>query len=312
MSEGISYYTKVVKPQPSVSVVIGSYRRPDSLLRVLQSVAAQSLSPIEVIVVDNQSDQSERIRSTCERFPSVRLVALPDNAGFARAMNEGLKCAKGEYVLFLCDDVILEPKCVEYLIRAIQSEAEAGLVTGTLVQAKSGNIQCRGISVSLGRNFHQTLRYRDYPVSTPPLEPHDVGVAPGGFCLGRRLVLDRLGGFRGDFYMYFEDVEFSLRIARAGYRVIAVPQAFATDLHLPHEFAGRRVGRSKARNLLSLYLIYAEPRIAASVIFRYGWWQALRRVVSNPPTGVMHLLDVFLFTLQIPKWVRERYRLEGT
>jgi glucosyl-dolichyl phosphate glucuronosyltransferase len=98
---------------PSVSIVVPSKNRPAEIQRMLNSVRAQATMPIEVIVVD-QSTPAYRI----EPFPGLHLLHDPAIGGASAARNRGAEIARGDIVLFLDDDVVLESDCVDEIRRA--------------------------------------------------------------------------------------------------------------------------------------------------------------------------------------------------
>ena len=113
-------------PQPNLSVIVVNYNTSDFLVRCLNSIAPQSDQNIEVIVVDNASQDGSQdvIRKT---FPWVKLIANDRNLGFAQANNQALRVCKGEYVHFLNPDTEVRHGAFRAMVGFMESSPEVGL-----------------------------------------------------------------------------------------------------------------------------------------------------------------------------------------
>src|SRR5687768_46276 len=112
---------------PRVTIVVLSYNRPHLLEHALHSIALQTCHPCEVLVVDNASSSSPRIRDLVEGFNGVRLIANTTNRGFTGGMNQGLAAAGGEYVYLTEDDIELDPACVATLVDFLEHHRDTAL-----------------------------------------------------------------------------------------------------------------------------------------------------------------------------------------
>ncbi len=207
---------------PVVSVIVPNYNGAALLRDCLQSVRRQSYPELEPIVVDDGSSDGSAEIVRCE-FPEVRLVRLARNGGFARAVNAGIRAARGEIVALLNNDAVAEPTWIAELVGALERHPEAGsaaskiLLTDGSTVASAGDIFCRsGVPNSRGV-WERDIGQFDTEV--------EVFGACGAACAYRRSMLDEVGLLDERFYMYCEDVDLAFRAQRRGYRCIYTPRA---------------------------------------------------------------------------------------
>ena len=184
---------------------------------------------VAVTVVDNASTDgtAELVRRD---FPRVRLVLLPENVGYGRGNNEGMRRALEEgarFVALINNDVRVEPGFFGRLLAAA-ARVPAGLFTGTLLFADSEVVNSTGLEIDrFGR-----ARDRDFRVPLHELRRRDGpadGVS-GGAALIRAETLREVGLFDPGYFAYYEDVDLSLRARRAGYGSYYVREARARHL----------------------------------------------------------------------------------
>jgi GT2 family glycosyltransferase len=216
----------------AVSAIVVNHRRAELLAECLAALGA-ALGRLgrraDVIVVDNASgDRScEMVRET---FPDVRLIALPENAGFAAAMNRGLSEARGEWVLSLNNDAVVEPGAVAELLGAGQRDPGVGSVAAQMRFAETPFvINSAGIGVDrLGVAYDRLLGER---AEAGEAEPVEVFGASAGAALYRRRMLEELGGFDSSFFFALEDVDLAWRARMAGWHCLYAPGAVVEHHH---------------------------------------------------------------------------------
>lgn len=211
-----------------LSVIIVSYNVKAYLEQCLRSLERATRSvAAEVWVVDNAS-----IDGTAAwlpgAFPWVRLMALEENLGFARANNRALAEVRGKYVLFLNPDTLLEEDGLEKCVAFLERQPDAGalgvrMVNGFgtfLPESKRG---MPGVSASLYKmmgladRYPKSQRYaRYYMGHLPERQTNPVPVLAGAFMMIPRQVLDETGGFDERFFMFGEDIDLSYRIRQTG------------------------------------------------------------------------------------------------
>ncbi len=289
-----------------LSVVVLSYDRPAYLRRALASVTAQPVAPREIIVVDNPSGASAEVARVVAEFPEARLHAPPANLGFTGGMNLGLSLAAGRHVLITEDDIVLEPGCLQALLAHARSRPDAGVLSAVMLDAGSGRVRAAGGFVDLGPPFRLRIVGADADPREVGPDPYDVSFAAGAFLLFTREALDRLGGFRPDYFMYGEDVELCLRARGLGIQIVIVPAARV--LHLPSTTAPvpPTLQFHMVKNLLATYALHLPLRTLPWVVLRYGVLEALRRMRGGW-RQVGPFLRAWLWWLRhVPGLLRER------
>lgn len=233
---------------PDVSVVVVSHNTRELLTRCLDAVAAQD-GVFETLVVDNASTDGSAALVR-ERFPGVELVVLEDNVGFARANNLGFERCRGEYVLLLNPDCFLEPDALRRLVASARRRPEAGAL-GPRLHNPDGSLQrsawpfprparLLAEAVLLHRPLRRLGLIEDLGTWAHD-EERAVDFLVGACLLLRRDALAEVCGFDERFWLYGEEADLCLRLARRGWKVVLVPDARA--LHV----GGASSGGSPAR-----------------------------------------------------------------
>jgi GT2 family glycosyltransferase len=212
---------------PLVSVVILNFNGRRYLEACLSSMAAQTYRDFEVIVVDNASqDGSAEYLET--QFPWVKVIKNRANLGFAGGSNEGIRHACGDLILTLNNDTRAESRLIEYLIRPMLSDKRVGACAAKML-LPDGRINSAGICISRSgaawdRGMFEPDRGQyDYQ--------HEVFGACAGAALYRKEMLDEIGLFDEDFFLYLEDVDLAFRAKLAGWKCIYVPEAVVYHHH---------------------------------------------------------------------------------
>jgi O-antigen biosynthesis protein len=213
-----------------LSVVIVNYNVRHFLEQCLFSVQkAITGLQAEVIVIDNNSSD-DSIAWLRPRFPSVVFVANKENTGFAKACNQGMKWAKGKFILFLNPDTIVPEDCFKKCIAFFDAHADAGALgikmldgSGKFLKESKRSFPSPKTSLfklfGLSRLFPRSKIFSKYHLGNlNENEDHEVDVLAGAFMMVKKEVLDKTGGFDEVFFMYAEDVDLSYRIQKAGYK----------------------------------------------------------------------------------------------
>ena len=203
-----------------LSVVIVSYNVRDYLENCLQSVS-RALEGIEgeVFVVDNHSDD-DSVETVRAQYPWVRLIENQENMGFSRANNIAIREARGEYVLLLNPDTIVEEATLREVLRFMEEHPKAG-GAGVMMHNADGSLapeSRRALPtpwVSCLKMLGFTKRY--YMTHLPWDQPGRIEVISGAFCFLRKKALDEVGLLDEDFFMYGEDIDLSYRLMKGGW-----------------------------------------------------------------------------------------------
>lgn len=219
----------------SVWAVIAHYGEPAATLATIASLRVGSVQPDEILVVDNQGN-----------FPreGARVATPGGNVGFAGAIalgaSEALRAGAG-WVWFPDNDAEVAPGCLQALLAAGDAVPRAGLLT-PVIEREDGGIWYAGGSVDARRMAV------GHEVVVAAQDPYDTGYATGCAILARTAFLLDAGPADEGLFMYFEDVEWSLRARARGWRVVVVPSA-----RVRHSVARRR-GR-RVWSPMAVYLI---------------------------------------------------------
>src|SRR5689334_8762080 len=214
-----------------LTIVVITYNSEEVIGACLDSCL--TVSGATVIVVDNHSSD-ETIAEVTKR--SVRLIANDTNRGFAAAANQGIAASDDPFVLLMNPDTILRSG-LDALIETCR-QPEVGAAGGRLV-SKTGSAQdgfnVRQFPTALTLSFEALGVNRIWPgnpinrayrTPTPDEQTFDAGQPAGAMLMVRRSAWHHIGGFDEAFHpVWFEDVDFCLRLRNAGYRIAFAPAA---------------------------------------------------------------------------------------
>lgn len=292
---------------PTVSVIILSYNRPALLRRALDSVLAQTCDEVEVIVVDNASPSSEEVARLVGEYEGVRLVRNASNLGYAGGMNRGIERASGRYVYLTEDDIILDRDCVRHLVEHMEASPETGVCSPLMYNEAARTIRCAGGALHLGGVYRRETFGEGEPDTGQYARPFEVSYVDGAVIFARAELLRGLGGFREEFFMYVEAVEFSARVAKAGRKLFVVPRAKVYHFEPAAEDAPRAdLEFHKQKNLYSLYLLHAPARVLPEFFLRYALVVPLRSLSARRAAAWPLLKAWGWLLLRAPSLVRER------
>ncbi|HPG65372.1 MAG TPA: glycosyltransferase family 2 protein [Candidatus Hydrogenedentes bacterium] len=208
---------------PRLSVVIPTWNRKGLLEECLTSLAHQFFRDFEIVVVnDGSTDGTEAMLK--ERYPEVRVVALPENRGFCRAINAGIREARGSLLFLLNNDMTLEPDCIERLALAAENSTAALFAPLVLWRDAPDTVY------SAGDRIRRDGRPEAVAFRCPLLEftaPDEVFGVSAGAGLYRKAVFNQIGLFDERFGAYFEDADLAFRARLAGFDVRFVREAVA-------------------------------------------------------------------------------------
>jgi GT2 family glycosyltransferase len=208
----------------TVSVIVPNYRRPDLLMRCLNSLEGCGEGiRVEVVVVDDGSGD-ESCKLVREHFPNVLLVALENNSGYPAAVNAGLRASSGEWVLTLNNDTVIEGGALQSLLATALSSPDIGSVAAQQRFLSHPQV-IYSAGVTVDRRGQASDRLIGHPLADSELEPIEVFAACGAAALYRRAMLDELGGFDERFLFGLEDVDIAWRGRMRGWRCLYVPNA---------------------------------------------------------------------------------------
>ena len=236
-----------------VSVIIPNFNGIAFLDSVLGSLEGQTLKNFEVILVDNGSADGS-CSFVSANYPWVHIIELPDNFGFCRAVNEGIKAAKAPYVLLLNNDTEVKEDFVEQMLLAIRRHKNAFSCAARMVQYHdrdklddAGNYYCAlGWSFARGKGKNIDLYQKEEKIFS----------ACGGAAIYRKKIMEKIGYFDEIHFAYLEDLDVGYRARIFGYENRYEPKAIV--YHMGSGTTGSRYNEFKvrysARN--NLYVVY--------------------------------------------------------
>jgi N-acetylglucosaminyl-diphospho-decaprenol L-rhamnosyltransferase len=225
---------------PDVSVLLVTYRCRDEAAACLRSIYQTTEGAnVEIVVLDNASGDGtvELVRS---EFPGVRLLASPENLGFALGVNRAAEHATGEFVLLLNPDMEVHPGAIESLVAFARAHPEHGLYGGRTLDP-GGTVNpgsCWGapslwslfcFAALLSTTFKRSRLFDPESLGGWKRDTvREVDIVTGCLLLAPRALWEELGGFDTRFFMYGEDADLSFRAKALGYRPAITPDAVVT------------------------------------------------------------------------------------
>lgn len=259
-----------------LSIIILNYKTRDLTLACLQSVFSSATSYIyEVILIDNASNDGI-IPAATEQYPQVVCIANTDNVGFSRANNQGIRIAKGRYVLLLNSDTIVQPDTLEVMLHFMDENPTVG-ASGCKIVLPDGSLDkaCkRGFptpsasfyyAFGFSKLFPKIPRFNQYQLGyLSPDDEYPIDSLVGAFMLIRREAIEQVGMLDEEFFMYGEDIDWCYRIKEAGW----------VNYYYPHTQIVHHKGASSRRKPFKI--IYEFHR--AMILFhnkhyrkKYSW-----------------------------------------
>jgi GT2 family glycosyltransferase len=226
---------------PKLSVIIINYGTKKMTERVLRNfIVQESFLDFEIILIDNKSH--EKIDKEIFYEMGVKLIVNNYNEGFARAVNQGLDLARGEYVLLLNSDVLIEKEAISKMIDYMDREKEV-CVTGARLNNIDGSFQISfGKFPNLWREFLRltslfryisgsTLNNNTFYKKQDLKNPQEVDWVSGGLMLVRRNEMCKFGALDENYFLGVEDIDLCYRIKKTGGKIIYFPDSWATHYH---------------------------------------------------------------------------------
>lgn len=236
-----------------VSVIIPNFNGMAYLDGVLSSLEGQTFNDFEVILVDNGSDDGS-CAFVAASYPWVHLIELPENFGFCKAVNEGIKASRTPYVLLLNNDVEVERDFVEEMLGAIRRHKKAFSCAAKMIQFHdrdrlddAGNYYC-ALGWAYARGKGKEIHSYD--------KEEKIFSACAGAAIYRKSVLEKIGLFDEEHFAYLEDLDIGYRARIFGYENWYAPKAVV--YHVGSGTSGSRYNHFKTRysSRNNVYLIY--------------------------------------------------------
>jgi len=212
---------------PAISIVILTYNSSKFISECLAAVFMQDCRDFEVIVVDNGSKDGT-VSFVKETYPMIRLIENKINLGAAGARNQGINIAKGEWVLTLDCDVVLEKGFLSSMEKAVKEAApDVGMIQPKILQAGRKTVYSTGIFLSSLRRFND-IGKGGINSGRFGKTKYLFGVCSAAAFYNKKMletIMEDSGYFDERFFFLFEDVDLSWRAGRKGWRALFCPNA---------------------------------------------------------------------------------------
>jgi len=250
----------------SVAAVIINYNGGDALLKCIDSTRNQSHPSVQTVVVDNLSSD-DSLQNARRQFPDVMFVENSHNAGWGVGCNAGIEATKSEFVALINNDAYLDRECIQHMVEGLRSGPDYGSCASRILLADDPTtIEAAGVAIfrdgsSFGRGRLRPAR--EYEVE------EEIFCANDCCCLYRRSMIDEVGLYDPDFFIYCDETDVGWRHQLAGWKCIYAPKALAYHAHSRSagsytDFKAYHV----ERNRIFLCLKYFPVRdLALSVLF---------------------------------------------
>ena len=216
-------------------MVIPTLNADARLRECVESLGRQTRQDFEVIVVDNSGAGLVRRNGVA---PGARIIDNPRNAGFGAAINQGAAASRAPFLATLNDDAVAHPQWLNALLGALQQRPDVGMGASQvrLFDQESGEARLDSAGMLVARDGSSKQRGHGRPAEDFPVA-EEVLLPSGSAAIYRRKMLDEIGGFDDDFFLYCEDTDLGLRARWAGWKCLYVPGA-VVDHHYSHSAGG--------------------------------------------------------------------------
>lgn len=209
---------------PKVAIIIVNFNGLEDTLECLSSLERLTYKTWEAIVVDNASaNQKEAAEEIRRRFPAVHVIENAENAGFGGGVNIGISRAlerSADYAFLLNNDATVAPDALAVLVQTMETDKRIGIAGPHIYFAKEQNLLWYAGGTFTwnggGQHIGEGLTDAAFTGSTV----RDTDYMTGCALFVRRETLEKIGLLPEPYFMYYEDIEWSLRARRAGYRVV--------------------------------------------------------------------------------------------
>ncbi|HHX99246.1 TPA: glycosyltransferase family 2 protein [Candidatus Dojkabacteria bacterium] len=255
-----------------ILIVIVNYNGKHLLEKNLHSVVENGYEDSDIVVVDNASVDGS-IEYLKQEFPSVKIVESRENLGFGRGNNLGVKeYPNYDAYLFLNNDISVPKGFLDNLVKELQKENVGAVGPKVLYSKEKVGSEKRIINsagIEVDDHYMAYDRY-DKEEDKPKYNVvEEVDALMGGAFLIKRDVFEKVGGFNSNMFLYYEDIDLSLRIRDLGYKLYYVG---TSEVYHDHMASSKSLGTRK-RNIMNM-----QNRFR-SIQSRKGIWVAIREVI---------------------------------
>lgn len=204
-----------------VSIIILNYNGKEYLKHCIPSIQNQSFKDFEIILFDNDSSDDSVVYIT-ENYPEVRVISNNQNFGFAEGCNEAYKYTKGEYIILLNNDTIIDKYWLKHLVNAMD---KCDISTSKILKIRNPLIiDSVGLIFKSDAIFPCCRGTGEIDTGQYDKEEYVWG-SSGCSMMIKRSLIEEIGFFDASYFAYCEDVDFCWRANNAGYKTLYVPES---------------------------------------------------------------------------------------
>ncbi len=241
--------------QPKVSVIILNWNQPEFTVNCIKSVLKQDYKDFEILLVDNGSrdDSVKTFRKEFADNKKIRILANPDNLGYAGGNNEGVKNAGGEYAVILNNDTTVERDWLGELVRAMEGDEKIAAVSATEIREGEAEEGRNKVDLKKMKPVQTLLGYSAYYKLKKPLKSAELvdvfGIDGCSFIYRKELANPP---FDPDYFIYAEDAYLGWLLRLKGYRTMLSTTAIVHHFH--------NVVKKKEGGKINKYFVYLGER----------------------------------------------------
>ncbi len=256
----------------TIGIIIVNFNGQHLLEKNLHSVVENGYKDFDIVVVDNASVDGS-VEYLKKEFPSVKIVESKENLGFGRGNNLGVKEYPnyGAY-LFLNNDISVPKGFLDNLVKELQKE-NVGAVGPKVLYSKekvgSDKRVINSAGIEVDRHYMAYDRYDKEEDNSKYSVVEEVDALMGGAFLVKREVFEEVGGFNPKMFLYYEDIDLSLRIRDLGYKLYYIG---TSEVYHDHMASSKSLGTRK-RNIMNM-----QNRFR-SMQSRKGLWVAIKETI---------------------------------
>lgn len=215
--------------QPLVSIISVNFNQIQVTLELLDSLRKISFRDFEIMLVDNGSSENST-QLISEKYPEVNYIFSKENLGFSGGNNLGIRASNGEYLFFVNNDAEVTEGCIETLLQLFNSLSQLGIVSPQICyDPKLTNNQ--QIIQYAGATHVHSMTARNEILGEKQIDKGQFNIAKetayvhGAAMMIKREVIDNVGVMPEEFFLYYEELDWSEQIRNAGYKVYVEPNA---------------------------------------------------------------------------------------
>lgn len=212
---------------PKVAIIILNWNGKEDTIECLESLREITYPNYEILLVDNGSTDGS-VKCFSERYPEIEIIENRRNLGYAEGNNVGIRRAleKGvDYVLLLNNDTVVDPEFLGELVKVVESDKRIGIV-GPIVYyyGTQNRIQSAGAKICWNTGNQKISMLNEIDVGQFK-EMIEVDYVAGCAFLAKSEFFKTLGTLNKDYFMYWEETEWCVRVQKADYKVLCIPKS---------------------------------------------------------------------------------------